>query len=88
MDERTSQDCQLALNDLVTDWDSISLLPQDLQRSLAAFQGLLSAHNEMMRPGITFFDTNFRTRVIDQLSQISLEGSKLVGPLILVAKDS
>ena len=86
MDEHAAQDAKLELLAMASDWEAVSLLPLAIQRSLSAFQSLLSAHNETMQPGITFFSQHFKEDVMDRLNLIATEGSKIVGPLMLVAR--
>lgn len=86
MDDHAALEGKLELLAMASDWEAVSLLPLDIQRSLAAFQSLLSAHSEAIRPGISFFNQHFQTDVMDRLNLITTEGSKIVGPLMLVAR--
>ncbi|MHA6720644.1 hypothetical protein ACX40Y_14485 [Sphingomonas sp. RS6] len=80
--------CRLDLPTDVDDWEKIGLIPHEIQRDLFTFRRLLGEYNDNMQAGQTFASDQAAEQVNHQLGLIATQGSKLVGALMLLAKDN
>lgn len=80
--DETRKRTRLALHPMVDDWESMSLLPIEIQRNVLKLRRKVSDHNfDMDRAGGAFGADNFRRAILEQVKSIQVFAARLGGQI-------